>query len=66
MKEETKRKISYKLRGRKKSDSHRKRIAQAMRKVKRGEAHNRAISEAMLRIWKKRKEEGYEGKEIQA
>ena len=66
MKEETKRKISYKLRGRKKSDSHRKRIAQAMRKVKRGEAHNRAISEAMLRIWKKRKEEGNERKKIQA
>ena len=64
MKEETKKKISYKLRGRKKSANHKKRIAQAMRKVKRGEAHNKAISEAMKIIWKKRKEVGYEGKEI--
>ena len=31
MKEETKMKISYKLRGRKKGATHRKRIAQAMK-----------------------------------
>ena len=61
MKEETKMKISYKLRGRKKGATHRKRIALAMKKVKRTEEHNKAISEAMKIIWKKRKEEGYEG-----
>lgn len=56
MKEETKKKISYRLRGRKKTATHRKRIAQTMKKVKRTEEHNRAISEAMRIIWKKRKE----------
>lgn len=56
MKEETKLKISYKLRGRKKGATHKKRIALAMKKLKRTEAHNKAISEAMRIIWKKRKE----------
>ena len=57
MKEETKRKISYKLRGRKKSATHRKNISLAMRRVKRSEEHNKAISEAMKIIWKKRRED---------
>lgn len=57
MNEETKKKISYKLRGRKKGATHRKRISLAMRKLKRTEAHNRAISEAMRITWKRRKEE---------
>ena len=61
MKEETKRKISQRLKGRKKGATHRKRIAQAMRRLKRTEEHNRAISEAMKIIWKKRKEDSYEG-----
>ena len=57
MKEETKRKISQRLKGRKKGATHRKRISLAMKKLKRTEEHNRAISEAMKIIWKKRKEE---------
>ena len=57
MKEEVKKKISYKLKGRKKGATHRKRIAQAMKRLERTEEHNRAISEAMKIIWKKRKEE---------
>ena len=56
MKEETKKKISYRLRGRKKGATHKERIAQAIKRVKRTEEHNRAISEAMKIIWKKRKE----------
>lgn len=56
MKEETKKKISYKLRGRKKGATHKKRIAQAMSKIVRSEEHNKAIAEAMRLIWKKRKE----------
>ena len=56
MKEETKRKISYKLRGRKKGATHKKRISQAMKKIVRSEEHNKAIAEAMRIIWKKRKE----------
>jgi len=56
MNEETKKKISYKLKGRKKGATHKKRIALAMKKVKRTEEHNKAISEAMKIIWKKRKE----------
>ena len=56
MKEETKKKISHRLRGRKKTATHRKRIAQAVKKIERTEEHNRAISEAMRIIWKKRKE----------
>ena len=56
MNEQTKRKISYKLRGRKKGATHRKKISLAMMKVKRTEEHNMAISEAMKIIWKKRKE----------
>ena len=57
MKEETKKKISLKLKGRKKGATHRKRIAQAMKRLKRTEEHNKAISEAMKIIWKKRKED---------
>lgn len=57
MKEETKRKISLTLKGRKKSANHKKRIAQAMKRVRRTREHNKAISEAMKIIWKKRKEE---------
>ena len=57
MKEEVKKKISNKLKGRKKGATHRKRIAQAMKRLDRTEDHNRAISEAMKIIWKKRKED---------
>ena len=57
MKEEVKKKISNKLKGRKKGATHRKRIAQAMERLERTEDHNRAISEAMKIIWKKRKED---------
>lgn len=57
MKEETKKKISYKLKGRKKGATHKKRIAQAMKKLKRTEEHNRAISEAMRITWKKKRKE---------
>lgn len=56
MNNETKKKISYKLRGKKKGATHKKRISLAMRKVKRTKEHNRAISEAMKIIWLKRKE----------
>ena len=57
MNEQTKKKISYKLRGRKKGATHKKRISLAMKRLKRTEEHNKAISEAMKIIWKKKKEE---------
>lgn len=56
MDDKTKKKISQRLKGRKKGSTHRKNISLAMRNIKHTEAHNKAISEAMKIIWKKRKE----------
>ena len=55
MNEQTRRKISYKLRGRRKSATTRKLISQALRgRVKTGQ-HRAAISEAMVAYWKIKK-----------
>ena len=52
MNEQIRRKISYKLRGRRKSATTRKLISQALRgRVKTGQ-HRAAISEAMIKYWK--------------
>lgn len=51
MNEQIRRKISYKMRGRKKSATTRKLISQALRgRVKTGQ-HRTAISEAMVKYW---------------
>lgn len=55
MKEETKKKISFRLKGRKKGATHKERISQAMKRLKRTSEHNKAISEAMRRAWKERR-----------
>ena len=55
MNEQTRRKISYKLRGRRKSATTRKLISQALRgRIKTGQ-HRAAISEAMVAYWKIKK-----------
>jgi hypothetical protein len=54
MNEQTRRKISYKLRGRRKSATTRKLISQALQgRVKTGQ-HRAAISEAMVEYWNKK------------
>lgn len=55
MNELIKKKISYKMRGRKLSATHRKHISQTMSKIKKTEEHKKAISEAMKIIWDKRR-----------
>ena len=48
-------KISYALRGRKKTATTRKRISQALRNQRKTEEHKKAISEAMRAKWEERK-----------
>lgn len=55
MNEQTRRKISYKLRGRKKSATTRKLISQALRGRAKSGQHRAAISEAMVAYWKIKK-----------
>ena len=55
MDELTKKKISYSMRGKKKSATHRKNISLAMRKLKMTEEHKRAIAESMKIMWLKKK-----------
>lgn len=51
MDEQTKRKISYALRGRKKSVSTKKLISQALRNQPKTKQHKQAISEGMKAYW---------------
>lgn len=55
MNEQTRRKISYKMRGRKKSATTRKLISQALRGRTKTGQHRAAISEAMVAYWKIKK-----------
>ena len=57
MNELIKKKISYKMRGRKLSATHRKHISQTMKKIKKSDEHKKAISEAIKIIWLNRKKE---------
>ena len=57
MDELTKKKISYALRGRKKSATHKKRISQAMKRIKMTEEHKKAIALSMKIMWLKKKME---------
>ena len=52
MNEQTRRKISYELRGRRKSATTRKLISQALRGRAKTGQHRAAISEAMVEYWK--------------
>lgn len=52
MNEQIRRKISYKLRGRRKSATTRKLISQALRGRAKTNQHRAAISEAMVEYWK--------------
>ena len=55
MNEQTREKISYKLRGRRKSATTRKLISQALRGRAKTGQHRAAISEAMVAYWKIKK-----------
>lgn len=57
MNELIKKKISYKMRGRKLTATHRKHISQSMKKIKKSDEHKKAISESMKIIWLNRKKE---------
>lgn len=52
MNEQIRRKISYKLRGRRKSANTRKLISQALQGRAKSNQHRAAISEAMVKYWK--------------
>lgn len=52
MNEQIRRKISYKLRGRRKSATTRKLISQALRGRAKSNQHRAAISEAMVKYWR--------------
>lgn len=54
MNEQIRRKISYKLRGRRKSATTRKLISQALRGRAKTGHHRAAISEAMVEYWNKK------------
>ena len=54
MNEQIRRKISYKLRGRRKSATTRKLISQALRGRVKSNQHRTAISEAMVEYWNKK------------
>ena len=54
MNEQIRRKISYKLRGRRKSATTRKLISQALRGRLKSNQHRAAISEAMVEYWNKK------------
>lgn len=54
MNEQTKRKISYALRGRKKLANTKKLISQALKNQSKTKQHKQAISEAMKTLWRRR------------
>ena len=58
MNPQTKLKIAYSLRGRKKSATHAYRIAEGLRGQKKTKEHKKAISDAMRKLWRERKEVG--------
>lgn len=53
MKEQTRLKISYSLRNRRKSATHAHRIAESLRGKKKTDEHKKAISKAMKEHWRK-------------
>lgn len=55
MNDQTKFKISYTLRSRKKSATHIHRIAESLRGKKKTDKHRKAISESMKNSWEQRK-----------
>ena len=55
MNEQVKKKISYALRGRKKSATTKKLISQALRNQPKTKQHKQAISEAMKALWQRKK-----------
>lgn len=55
MNAQTKLKISYSLRGRKKSATHAYRIAESLRGKKKTDEHKKAIAAAMRKLWRERK-----------
>ena len=55
MTEQTKIKISYSLRNRKKSATHAHRISVALQGKRKSPRHKKAISESMKKMWAKRK-----------
>ena len=54
MDEQTRRKIEYTLRGRKKSATTKKLISQALRNQPKTKQHKQAISQAMKALWQER------------
>lgn len=57
MKEQTKIKISYALRNRKKSATHSYRIAESLKGKKKSDEHKKAISNAMKKLWEQRRKD---------
>ena len=55
MDEQTRRKIAYTLRGRKKSATTKKLISQALKYQPKTKQHKQAISEAMKALWQRKK-----------
>lgn len=55
MNAQTKLKISYSLRGRKKSATHANRIAESLRGREKTKEHKKAIAAAMRKLWHERK-----------
>lgn len=55
MDEQTRRKIAYTLRGRKKSATTKKLISQALKNQPKTKQHKQAISEAMKALWQRKK-----------
>ena len=54
MDEQTRRKIAYTLRGRKKSATTKKLIIQALKNQPKTKQHKQAISEAMKALWQRK------------
>ena len=54
MDEQTRRKIAYTLRGRKKSSTSKKLISQALKNQPKTKQHKQAISEAMKALWQRK------------
>ena len=54
MDEQTRRKIAYTLRGRKKSATTKKLISQAMKRYRKTPQHKQAIAEAMKALWQRK------------
>lgn len=55
MNAQTKLKISYSLRGRKKSATHAHRISESLHGKKKTKEHKKAIAAAMRKLWRERK-----------